>query len=87
MNVYRFLNFSSDASFPNNPEVGEIAIDPLQKKIFVYMGGEYGFVEIKEQTPQPRVPVMRIHSGTCPSCGGIVPPSASRCGFCGRYFE
>lgn len=85
MNGCRFSNFSSDASFPNNPSVGEILVDPLEKKVFVYTG-KY-FVEMnKEQTPQPHIPVIRIHSGTCPSCGGIVPPTASRCGFCGRYF-
>lgn len=86
MNGYRFFNFSSDASFPNNPSVGEIVIDPLEKKVFVYTG-KY-FVEMsRELVPPPRISAMRIHSGTCPSCGGIVPPSASRCGFCGRYFE
>ena len=81
MNGCRFSNFSSDASFPNNPSVGEILVDPLQKKIFVY------FVEMsKELDPPPHIPVMRIHDGICPSCGALVPPSTSRCGFCDRYF-
>jgi hypothetical protein len=86
MNCFRFSNFSSDASFPNNPSVGKIFVDPLEKKVFIYTG-EQDFVEIREQAPQPHIPLMRIHSGTCPSCGGIVSPSASRCEFCGRYFE
>lgn len=85
MNSCRFLNFSSDASFPNNPMVGEIAVDPLQKKVFVYTDERW--VEIVKPTPRPYVPVMRIHDAICPSCGALVPPSASRCGFCGRYFE
>jgi hypothetical protein len=83
MNGFRFSNFSSDASFPNNPEVWEILADPIKRNIWI---GEYWF-EVIKQTSQPHIPVIRIHSGTCPSCGGIVPPSASRCGFCGRYFE
>lgn len=86
MNGFRFSNFSSEAGFPNNPSVGEILVDPLKKKIFVYTG-KY-FVEMsKELDPPPHIPVMRIHDGICPSCGALVPPSASRCGFCGRYFE
>ena len=66
----------------NSPEVWEILAEPIKRNIWI---GEYWF-EVIKQTSQPHIPVIRIHSGTCPSCGGIVPPSASRCGFCGRHF-
>lgn len=47
-NCFRF------SSFPNNPSVGEIFVDPLEKKVFIYTG-EQGFVEIREQAPQPPI--------------------------------
>lgn len=85
MNKCWFSNFSSDASFPNNPGAGEIAFDPIAEKGFIYMGKRW--VDTRELTSQPCTLIRRIHDGTCPSCGGIVPLSASRCDFCGRYFE
>lgn len=63
MNGCRFSNFSNDASSPNSPEVWEILADPTKRNIWI---SEYWF-EVIKQNPQPYIPVMRIHSGTCPS--------------------
>ncbi len=85
MNGCRFMNFSSDASFPNKPMVGEIAVDPLQKKVFVYMDERW--VEIRQPAPQLHVPTMRKHSATCPRCGAPCSPYQEKCNYCDSYFE
>lgn len=85
MNGYRFSNFSSDASFPNNPCVGEIAFDPIVEKVFIYTGKRG--VDIRELTSQPCIPIGRIHSGTCPRCGASCASYQERCDYCDGYFE
>lgn len=85
MNRCRFSRFSSDDSFPNNPCVGEIAFDPIAEKGFIYTGKRW--VDIRELTSQPCIPIRRIHSGTCPRCGALCSPYQERCDYCNGYFE
>lgn len=85
MNGLNIIRLSSGDNFPKNPMVGDIVVVPSHNKVFVYKDERW--IEIVKPAPQPYVPVMRIHDVICPSCGAPVPPSASRCGFCGRYFE
>lgn len=64
-----------------NFTIEEISSNELLSRTFLWAGTSYsGALE-------PSIPAMRIHDAICPSCGALVPPSASRCGFCGRYFE